>query len=169
MKDPEADIRRGAIPTIIPTGAIRLVVMSTEVWQVPETQSWAGFQVFYVLPTFGLDQYSLFPIPHPPSCLPLPGRKYPRFILLRSRWLRYGLADALPMAMRHLMAADRLTGLTAVMTHPFLSAGPGCMSGWGGLTSPGVNLLVTATKEKGEGVASWSSSMAGQGLIIESV
>lgn len=92
--------------------------------------------------------FSLFSPPRPPSCLPVPGRKYTKPMLLLSRWPRYGLADALPMAMRPLIAADRLTGLTAVMTHPLLSVGPGCMSGWGGLVASRGNSLGMTTSLK---------------------
>lgn len=91
---------------------------------MPETQNRADFQVFCVLPTFGPRQYSPFRLPPPPpSFLPVPGRENTKSILLPFRWPRYGLADTLPVAMRPLTAADRLTGITAVTAHPLFSAG----------------------------------------------
>lgn len=76
--------------------------------------------------------------------------------LLPSRWPRYDLADALPLAMRPLIAADRLTGVTAVVTHPLLRAGwPWAYEGMGWPDGLCGQLAGCHTKKKkGEGVGS---------------
>lgn len=117
-------------------------------WSCPWRSGRCLRQVFYVLPTFGPGNYSPSSPPPLPSSFPIPGRKNTKPTLLPSRWPRYDLADALPLAMRPLIAADRLTGVTAVITHPLLSAGRPWAYEWMGWPDGLCGQLAVATPRR---------------------